>query len=327
MLFVQNECEVNALAWDRFVVENSSTPYSQTTMHGQYSKSCYGHTPLYVHIDLEKAKLRCLVLFSEAQNTVKWANGPVTWGSADLISDLVELFLGWLCDLKVRVRNAACLELNSVRSISVCNELLVNAARYRIEPSMAIMVKKSLTQDIWENATYRSGGKKRKTRHIVTRAGKDGISICAGIEEYTGDHERLYLDHYRSLIEQGYERNQVTNQDALGACRLLMMQDQQNSSKTFFAFKQDELMACLNFATVGSEAYLRKLAHNTASSGATYMAMMSAAQWAQTRGLTTLNLTNVRLGMDEKVRNIRQYKTRFGGEVIPIYEFSSISYD
>jgi hypothetical protein len=35
-----------------------------------------------------------------------------------------------------------------------------------------------------------------------------------------------------------------------------------------------------------------------------------------------MNLTLVRLAPDQKTRNIRQFKTRFGGTARPIFEFS-----
>jgi hypothetical protein len=189
------------------------------------------------------------------------------------------------------------------------------------------MIKKDLTDDIWDSAMYCSGGKKRKTKHIVSKAIKDGIKVFSNSYETPIDQEKLYVDYYAHLIEQGFTRNDVSGQSALGAALSIMEQDRAGLSKTFFAFHNENLLACLNFAKAGSEVYLRKLAHagnmHGKSTGATYYAMMAAAEWAKSESFATFNITNVRLGMDEKVKKLRQYKTRFGGEVIPIYEFYS----
>lgn len=313
--------EVDAGAWDEFVVQHATTPYPQTTLHAQYAHACYGLTPTYYGEQLDDARLQCLVLVDESRRRVKWSGGPVLSGDSGAYGRLTGAFVAWVRSLGCRIRSTTVQELSSLDAMLVCSELLAHTRAAGIDDSLAAMVKKELDGDLWENAVYRSGGRKRKTRAIVDKSLREGVVIASGVEELPFGAEEAYLGHYRRLMDAGFARNEIDGQDSSATAKAFMVQDARGASRTFFALSGKEVVACLNFAISGSEAYLRKLAH-AGSSGATYQAMMAAAEWAQSQGLRTLNLTKIRLTADQKTRNLRQYKTRFGGTVHPIAELS-----
>lgn len=323
---IRTHDEVEAAAWDAFAVAHSTTPYPQTTRHAEYARACYGLTPLYYADRTEDARLQCLLLVDEANATLKWSSGPLFSGDSGSFASLAGAFVERVRDLRCRIRSTTSIELNGLHALLACNDLLRHTRAGGIADTLGAMIKKDLTTDVWESAVYRSAGKKRKTRAIVDKSKRDGITVvCAGDGLPFGTEE-AYLRHYRQLMESGFARNGVETQDAEAAARAILFQDQRGESRTFFALFGKEVVACLNLAVAGEEAYLRKLAHTGSNeagySGATYQAMMAAAEWAQGAGLRTMNLTLVRLAPDRKTRNIRQFKTRFGGTARPIFEFS-----
>ncbi|MCA6221530.1 hypothetical protein [Photorhabdus antumapuensis] len=331
MLVVQNHSEVNAIEWNTFMVHHSSTPYPQTTIHAEYVQQCYSALPLYITIQSERAELRCLIFINKKRGTVTWYCGPVIKGTSVVISILVDRFLRWITQFGFPIRNASCIEMTSLQAILTSNEILNHAGQYNITSTLATLIKIRLDCNIWEQAIYRTGGKKRKIKNLVLKSVRDGVEVSSSSEFLPQEESVLYMEKYKALMERGFQRNAITQQDASGACKILLSQDKKGDSKTFFAFKGKDVLACLNFAIIGSEAYLRKLVYDDRSylsnSGVTYHAMMTAAEWAQSQKLKTLNLTSVRLSKDDKTRRMRQYKTRFGGTILPIYEFSSLKND
>jgi hypothetical protein len=318
--------EVDAVAWDAFAVAHSTTPYPQTTRHAEYARACYGLTPIYYSDRVEDGRLQCLLLMDEARATVKWSCGPVLSGDSASFSHLTGAFVERVRGLQCRIRSTTSLELGGLHALLACNDLLRHTRSAGIADNLGAMIKKDLTADVWESAVYRSAGKKRKTKAIVEKSKRDGISVACVDDGLPFGAEEAYLRHYRDLMEAGFARNAVETQNAEAAALAILEQDRRGESRTFFALFGKEVVACLNLAIAGEEAYLRKLAHTGSNeagySGATYQAMMAAAEWAQSAGLRTMNLTLVRLAPDRKTRNIRQFKTRFGGTARPVFEFS-----
>lgn len=318
--------DIDAAVWDAFAIAHSTTPYPQTTRHAEYARACYGLRPLYYAHEIEDARLQCLLLVDESKATVKWSCGPVLSGDSGAFARLTGAFVEAVRDLRCRVRSTTSIELDGLHALLVCNDLLCHTRSAGIADNLGAMIKKDLTTDVWEGAVYRSAGKKRKTKAIVDKSRRDGISVACADHGLPFGVEEAYLRHYRDLMRSGFARNGIETQDAEAAARAILDQDQRGESRTFFALFGSEVVACLNIAIAGDEAYLRKLAHTGSNeagySGATYQAMMAAAEWARGAGLRTMNLTNVRLAPDRKTRNIRQFKTRFGGTARPVFEFS-----
>jgi hypothetical protein len=318
--------EVDAATWDAFAVAHSTTPYPQSTRHAEYARACYGLTPVYYAHQIDDARLQCLLLMDEARATIKWSCGPVLSGDSGSFAHLTGAFVERVRDLRCRIRSTTSVELDGLNALLACNDLLRHTRSAGLADHLGAMIKKDLTADVWESAVYRSAGKKRKTKAIVDKSKRDGISVACAGDGLPFGVEEAYLRHYRDLMQAGFARNGVETQDADAAARAILEQDRRGESRTFFALFGNAVVACLNIAIAGDEAYLRKLAHTGSNeagfSGATYQALMAAAEWAQGAGLRTMNLTLARLAPDRKTRNIRQFKTRFGGTPRPVFEFS-----
>lgn len=318
--------EIDEADWNAFAIAHATTPYPQTTLHAQYASACYGLKPIYYSDQVEDAKLQCLLLMDEAKATLKWSSGPLLSGDSATFDRLTGAFVETIRNLRCRIRSTISFELEGMHALLVCKDLLAHTRSAGIGDTLGAMIKKDLTVDLWENAIYRSAGKRRKTRAIVDKAVRDGITVACLGEGLPFGAEEAYLQHYRGLMEAGFARHGVETQNAEAAASAILEQDLRGNSRTFFALSGGDVVACLNIAIAGEEAYLRKLVHTgsneTGHSGATYQAMMAAAEWAQGAGLRTMNLTLARLTPDRKTRNIRQFKTRFGGTARPVFEFS-----
>lgn len=329
MLIAHSHTEVKVQEWNSFICNHSSTPYPQSTYHGEYSMACYGNTPVYVSIDLQDALLRCLVLINENAGTVKWSCGPVTSGPYHQIPLLVKIFFEWLIALNLKIKKASFVADNNFEALSVCNQLCHAAQSNNLNISLSTLIKKELTADLWHDAIYYSGGKKRKIKYIVDRVKHDRVEIitCSGEDVYS--REEMYRLHYLDAITQGYERNEIYSQSALNAVETIFSQDRAGISRSFFSVLDGALLSCLNVVVLGSECYLRKLALNRhpyyKDPGSSYYAMMTAAEWGQSLGLRTFNLSIARLSEDPKTSQIRQYKSRFGKRIIPLYELRSVN--
>ncbi len=331
MLITHSQTEVNALEWNNFICLHSSTPYPQSTFHGEYSMACYGYTPVYVSIDIQGSLLRCLVLINEPAGTVKWSCGPVISGDCLHNPLLIKIFFDWLASLNLCIKKASFLAENTFERLSTCNQIFDYAQTNNLRISLSTLLKKELTNDLWLDAVYHSGGKKRKVKHIVDRVKRDNVNVitCSGNTAIA--REEMYRVHYLSAINQGFERNKIYNQSAFNAVESIFSQDRAGISRSFFTVIDDVLLSCLNIVILGTECYLRKLAFNQHSHyrdpGSSYYAMMKAAEWAKSQGLATFNLSIVRLSTDLKTSRLRQYKSRFGKKIVPLYELSEIKND
>ncbi|MDE9541066.1 hypothetical protein [Xenorhabdus bovienii] len=276
-------------------------------------------------IVFKAAVLKCLLVINPQKNSARWLNGPVICAPVEDIYPIMELFCEWVISQSFKIVNASTPELNNFQSLYISNKIISLTNVLPIEISLSAVIKKELTGDIWDETGYRSGGKKRKLKTIINRVIKDGIKVISDPDDYPYDSKEMYLKFYAKLLSDGYEYNNISGQDAFKAAEILMLQDRLGHSKTFFAFNHNVLVCCMNFAIMGNEIYLRKLAINreVKDSGASYYTMMVVAEWAKSHNFKTLNLTTTRLTLHGKDKNLRQYKSRFGGKVYPIYELST----
>ncbi|CAI0941965.1 hypothetical protein [Serratia quinivorans] len=329
MLIAHSHTEVNPLEWNSFICHHSSTPYPQSTYHGEYSMACYGYTPIYVSIDIQGALLRCLVLINENAGTVKWSCGPVISGAYQQIPLLVKIFFEWLISLNLSIKKASFIADSTFDTLSICNQLCYYAQEMSLRISLSTLVKKELTADLWLDALYYSGGKKRKIKHIIDRVKRDNVDIITCSGDTVSEREEMYRVHYLNAIKQGFEKNNIYNQSALNAIESIISQDSAGISRSFFSVIDGVLLSCLNIVVLGNECYLRKLALNHhphyKDPGSSYYAMMEAAEWAKSQGLRAFNLSIARLSEDPKTSRLRQYKSRFGKIIVPIYELSAIN--
>ncbi|HFS0184478.1 hypothetical protein ACU611_08490 [Klebsiella aerogenes] len=327
MLISYSHTKVNALEWNNFICQHSSTPYPQSTYNGEYSMACYGYTPTYVSIDIQGACLRCLVLINENTGTVKWSCGPVISGAYQQIPLLVKKFFEWLSSLNLSINKASFTADDTFETLSLCNHLCYYAQELSLKISLSTLIKKDLTTDLWLDAVYYSGGKKRKIKHIIDRVKRDNVDIITCSENMVYARDELYRVHYLNAIQQGYERNKIYDQSALNAIESIILQDNAGISRSFFTVIDGVILSCLNIVILGSECYLRKLAINHRSNykdpGSSYYAMMAAAEWAKSQGLSTFNLSIARLSEEPKTSRLRQYKSRFGKKIVPLYELKS----
>ncbi|WNK47354.1 hypothetical protein RM153_11065 [Pantoea agglomerans] len=238
----------------------------------------------------------------------------------------MKIFLDWVTSLNLRVKKASFIVENTFKTLSICNLMISHAQDNNLKISLSTLLKKDLATDLWLDAVYYSGGKKRKVKHIIDRLKRDNVEVitCSGNTALA--REEFYRVHYLSAIKKGFERNNIYNQSALNAVETIFSQDSAGISRSFFAIIDGVLLSCLNIVFLGSECYLRKLAFNQHPSykdpGSSYYAMMKASEWAKSQGLLTFNLSIARLSTDPKTSRLRQYKSRFGNQVVPLYEFS-----
>lgn len=328
MHLVHSHTEVDSEAWNNFMISYSDTPYPQSTYYGQYVVACYNSKPVYVSINLDDAWLKCLVLINENENSVKWSCGPVISGKYHNVPQLINLFFEWVLSLKLRIKKANFTMNNSLHSLSMANQFMTAVHSNGLRMTLSSLIKKDLTSDIWLDAFYFSGGKKRKINNIIERVKREGVSIVSYSGDAVSSVEGFYREHYCKAILQGYERNLIQNQSAQNAVDVIINQDRMGISRSFFALNDEDVLCCLNLVKIGNECYLRKLAFNRQSGykdpGSSYYAMMTAAEWGRSLGLHTLNLSIARLSEDDKTCNIRRYKNRFGKMIVPLYELTAV---
>jgi hypothetical protein len=318
---------VDRKSWDSFLLKNCRYPYSHSTTHARYVFGAYNRKPQFLIVKNEFSELRCLIFFDEASRTVSWGFGPFFRGELSHLDDLGRRFWLFIEATRCRVRNSLTLPMEDIETSAFNNSFISSALSLKLANiSICGTYVITLDEDIWLRASYRSGGKRRSVLSIFKKCERNGMELIDSCSELVNKKESFetLVGYYKDLIEESQSRLEVRNQSAISAAKVLISQDLDKESNSFFAILNGVPVAAVNLGIVGREAYVRKLVYSDVlrveKLGGTYFIIMKCLEWAQQQGIEFVHLPLVRLGLDEKERNITRFKKRFGGIFLPSIE-------
>ena len=326
-LFFFDLDSVDKKRWDSFLVKNCKYPYSHSTTHARYVFEAYNRKPQFLIVKNEFSELRCLIFFDDSNKSVSWGFGPFIRGELSHLDDLGRRFWLFIKTTGYRVRNSLTLPIEDIETGTFNNSFISSALSLKLaNVSICGTYVITLDKDIWLRASYRSGGKKRSVLSIFKKCERNGMELIDSYSQLVNKKESFetLLGYYKDLIEESQSRLKVRNQSSVSAAKVLITQDLAKESNSFFAILNGIPVAAVNLGIVGREAYVRKLVYSDVlrveKLGGTYFLIMKCLEWARQQDIDFVHLPLVRLGLDEKERNLTKFKKRFGGIFLPSIE-------